>query len=94
MRAIADEQVSRTVDTRRFERIDFGQQRGRIDHQAVADDRLFPRPQQAAGNQLQNVFPLADIDGMPGIMPALITRNDIEALREEIDDFPLPSSPH
>ena len=44
------------LDAGRFERLDFGEQRGRIDHQAVADHRLLARPQDAARNQLEDVL--------------------------------------
>ena len=41
------------VDAGGFERIDFVEQRGRIEHQAVADHRLLAGAQNAARDQLQ-----------------------------------------
>ena len=76
-------------DAGRFERVDFRQQRGRIDDQAVADHGLLARAQNAAGNQLQNELLLADEHRVAGVVPALIARHDIEPLGEEIDDLSL-----
>ena len=50
--------------------------------------------QDAAGNQLQNEFALADEDGMSGIVPALVARYDVEASAKRSTTLPLPSSPH
>ena len=88
VRAIADEEVPAHRHSRRFESLDLGQQRAGIDHQSVADHRLLARPQDAARDQLEDVFLLADEDGVAGIVPALIARDDIELLGEEIDDLP------
>ena len=58
-------------------------------HQAVADDGPLPGPQDAAGNQLEDELLLADEDGVAGVVAALVARHDIEALGEEVDNFPL-----
>ena len=55
------------VDAGRFERGDFFQQRGRIDHHAIADHGLNPGAQNAARNQFQNEFLLP----MKTVWPAL-----------------------
>ena len=41
------------------------------------------------GNRSQDERTVADIDGMPGIVPALITRHDIETLGQKINDLAL-----
>ncbi len=46
-------------------------------------------PQNAARNQLQHELLLADEDRVAGVVAALIARDDIEALGEQIDDLPL-----
>ena len=94
VRPIADEQVLRDMDAGGFERIDFRQQSGGIDHQSVADDRLLARPQNAARNELEHVFAFADEDGVAGVVPALVARDDIERSEKRSTIFPLPSSPH
>ena len=89
MRAIADEEIARHRDAGGFQRIDLGEQRGRIDDQAVADDGLLAGPQDAARDQLEDELLFADEDGVAGIVAALIARDDVEPFGEEIDDLPL-----
>ena len=36
---------------------------------------------------------ITHLDGVAGIVSALIANNNVEALRKKIDDLPLPSSP-
>ena len=72
---------------RRFQRLDLAEQRGRVDHQPVADHGLLPGTQNAARNQLQDEFLLADENRVARIVSALIARHDIEPFREEIDDL-------
>ena len=81
---------ARYVDAHLFQRADFVQQRGGIDYHAVADDRLHPGAQDAAGNQFEDELPLADEDGMAGVVATLVARNDIEVFGEEIDNLPFP----
>ena len=89
MRAIADAKLARDGNAGGFERIDFAEQRGGIDHQAIADHGQFPRPQNAAGNQLQDEFLVADDYGMAGVVPALVARHEVETVGEQIDDLAL-----
>ena len=89
VRPVADGQNAGDFHSGRFQRFDLGEQRRRIDHQAVADHRLFARAQNAARNQLQYKFLFADKNRVAGVMSALIARDDIEPVREEVDDLPL-----
>ena len=66
----------------------FVEQRGQIDHHAVADDGLHAGAQNAAGDQLEDELLLADEDGVAGVVAALVARDDVEALRQKIDHFP------
>src|SRR5215470_17324981 len=87
VRAIADAKLAANVEARGLQRLHFFQQRGQIHHHAVADDGQHPRPQDAAGNKLQDELFLANEDGMAGIMAALISRDNVEALGEQIHNF-------
>ena len=87
MGAIADPQLRLHVDPRGFEHGHFLGQGRQIHHHAVADHRRHARPQNAAGNQLENELLFADKDGVPGVVPALIPRHDIEAFGQQIDYF-------
>ena len=64
-------------------------QRRQVDHHAVADHRLHPGPQNAARDQLQNELLFPDEDRVAGVVPALIARDDIEALGQKVDYFAL-----
>ena len=88
VRAIADLELLRDFDPGGFEILDFGDQRRRVDHQSVADDRLLPGAQDSAGNQLQNEGFVADSDRMAGVMAALIAHHHLEPVRKKIDDLP------
>ena len=66
---------------------DFLEQRERVDHQAVADDGDFARMQNAAGDQPQHEFAVADQDGVAGVMAALIADDVVETVRQQIDQF-------
>ena len=85
VRAIADEQAAGNLDTGRLQGVDFGKQSGGVDHQAVADYGLLAGPQDSAGDQLEDEFPIANEDGMPGIVAALIARDNVEAFGEDVD---------
>ncbi len=87
--AVADLQLRPDVDADRLEAGDFVEQRGRINHHAVADNSLNTRAQNAAGDQLQYEFLAADEDGMAGIVAALIASHGIKLFREQVDDFAL-----
>ncbi len=65
------------------------QQGAQVHHHAVADHGCHPVPQNSAGDQLEDEFLRADIDGVSGVVATLITRHNIEALREKIDDLAL-----
>ena len=45
------------------------------------------RPQNAARNQLQDVLRTADEDSVAGVVPALVSSDDVEAIGEKIDDL-------
>ena len=54
------------------------------------DDRALAGPQNAGGNQFEHEFPIADLYRVPGVMPALIARNDVKMIGEKIDNLPFP----
>ncbi len=67
---------------------DFFEQRGQVDHHAVADDGLHAGAQDAARDQLEDELFFADVNGVAGIMPSLVARDDVETLGQKIDYFP------
>ncbi len=89
MRAIADEQVLPDLDPDFAQALDFADERDRIDHDAVADDADFAPPQNAGGNEVQDVFFSAVDDGVAGVVAALAADDDIGVAGEDVDDFAL-----
>ena len=73
--------------------IDFGDQRMRVEHDAVADDGKLPRTHDPGGQQPQLEGDSADDQRVAGIMPALEAHHDIGALRQPVDDLAFPLVP-
>ena len=87
VRAVADAQLAADIDAGGFQHANLVQQGGQIDHYAIADDGLDSGPQDSAGNQLQNKLLFPDKNRVAGVMAALITRHDVEALGKQVDHF-------
>ncbi len=62
-------------------------QRLRIDHHAVADDADDAGMQNAGRDQPEDELRPVDVDGVAGVVAALIPRDDVEARRQQIDDL-------
>ncbi len=69
---------------------DFIEERLRIDHHAVADDRKLGRPQDARRQQRQLVGFAVDDQRVAGIVAALEAHDDVSLLRQPVDDLALP----
>ncbi len=83
----ADEQAAGQLDAALFEAFDFADQRDRIDDDAVGDDAFFSRAQDAGGDEVQDEFFLADLDGVAGVVAALRADDDVGLLGEDVDDL-------
>ena len=90
VRAIAQEQPPANFDAGFFQIFELAKQSHRIDHRAGADYGLLFRPQDAAGNELQDVAMIIEDDRVPGIVPAGIARGVIERRGHVVDDLALP----
>src|SRR6185437_14868426 len=89
VRAIAQKQTPLNVDAAFAQALQFRHQRRRIHHYSRADNRLLPRPQNPARNQLQHIAIVADDDRVPGIVPAAISRAVVKRPSQEVDHLPL-----
>ena len=87
VRFVADEEPVVDVDAVSGELVDLGEQRLRIDDDAVADDADDVRMQNAGRNQAQHEFRAVDVHGVAGVVSALVPRDDIEPRRQQVDDF-------
>ena len=94
VRLLADEQPVADLDAERRQRVDLGEQRLRIDDDAVADDAEHAVVEDARRDQVQDELPAVDVDGVPGVVAALIARDDAEMGRQQIDDLALAFIPH
>ena len=88
VRLVADDQASGDVDAGLHQLVHLGEQRLRIDDEAVADDARDARVQNAGRDQPQHEFRAVDVHGVAGVVSALIARDDRKLWREEIDDLP------
>ena len=82
-------QASADLDAGLRQLVDFGEQRLRIDDDAVADDARDAGVEDARRNQTEDELRAVDVHGVAGVVPALISGDDVEARREEIDDLAL-----
>ncbi len=77
------------VDAGARELVDLREQRLRIHDDAVADDAGDAGMQDARRNQPQHELRAVDVDGVPGVVSALVARDDVETRREQVDDLAL-----
>ena len=89
VRLVADDQPVANRDAGRGQLVDLGKQRLRIDDHAVADDAGDALVQNAGRQQPQDELPPVGVDGVPGVVPALVARDDRKVRRQQIDDLSL-----
>ncbi len=87
MRAIANEQVLVDLNPQSAQPVDFGDQRHRIDNNAVSNHADFTAPEDSGRDQMQNVFHAAMNDSVPSIVTALAADNDVGLGSKHIDDL-------
>ena len=85
--AITDQQILPDLDLELAQPFDLGDERDRIDHDAVADHADFAAPQNSRRDQVENVFRAAMDDGVAGVIPALAADDDVRLGGEDIDDL-------
>src|SRR5206468_10795850 len=87
VRLVADDDPIADVDAVPRQLVDLGEQRLRIDHDAVADDARDAAMQNARRNQTQDELRAVDVDGVAGVVAALKPRDEREVRREQVDDL-------
>jgi hypothetical protein len=85
--AVADVESPFDVNAVGNETVDFGEQRVRIEHDAVAHRASHARVQDAARNLAQDELRVADVHGVAGVGAALIPHDPVGALGEHIDEL-------
>ena len=79
----ADEQL-RDVDAARTQSVEFTEQHLDVDDDAVGDDGGHPLGQNAARQQVQRVFLIADNDGVAGVITTVELDDVVDAAGEQI----------
>ena len=90
VRAVAHEQSRTELDASLLKLLQFADQRDGIHDNAVADDALLVRVQNARRCEMEYIAVLAHLDGVTRIVAALVADNPVHFLREDINDLPLP----
>src|SRR5690349_10524405 len=72
-----------------LKRVDFLDQRERVDHSAIADDAGFVFVQGTGRDQAENIFFTVDHQRMSGIVATLKTYDHVGIGGEEVDDLAL-----
>ena len=83
------EQPVADLDPEPRQLVDLREQRLRIDDYAVADDARDAVVQDAGRDQMQDELLAVHVDGVPGVVSALIARDDRKLRRQQIDDLAL-----
>jgi hypothetical protein len=86
--AIAEQEVFAYRNAFLAQAGDFGDEGERVDHHAVGHHASFAGPEDAAGDEVENEFPLAVHDGVAGVVAALGAHDGIGSVGQVIDDFP------
>ena len=89
VRLLADEQAAVDADAQARQLVHFLEQRLGIDHHAVADHARHAGVENARRDQVQHELLPVHVDGVPGVVPALIARHGREVRRQHVDDFSL-----
>ena len=87
-RAIGDEQVLADLDARGAHRVDLRQQRVEIEDDPAADDGRAA-PDDPGRQQVEREVPVAELDGVTGVVTAVIAGDHVESVGEQVDDLSL-----
>jgi hypothetical protein len=82
-----NEQAVRALDSEMTQLLDLGVERAWVHHDSVSDYARALIMKDARRNQMKHELALADSNGMPGVVAALISRDYVEVRRENINDL-------
>src|SRR5215218_404694 len=90
VRARADlDAVGRDGEPLRGEAVGLGEEGDGVDDHPVPEHAGLARVDDARGDEVQRVRLVADLDGVPGVVAALVARDHVEALGQQVDDLAL-----
>ena len=87
MGLVADDDTALDIDPVLLQLVDLRQQRLRIDDHTVPDHTDHAGMENAGRDEPQDELGPSRVDGMAGVVAALISRDDVEARRQQIDDL-------
>ena len=61
-----------------------------VQHHAVAEQAALFRVKNPRGNLVQDELPLAHVDSVAGVGPALVACDDVGVLGQDVHDLPFP----
>ena len=88
-RAVGEEEPAFDRDARRSDRVDLREQRVGVDDHARPDYRSRSTD-DSRGKEVEREVLVAELDGVSGVVPAMVARHDLEAVGEQVDDLSLP----
>src|SRR5258705_7402104 len=89
MRLVADDEPVADRDPGGRELVDLGEQRLRIDDDAVADDEGDPRVEDSRRQQPQHELPPVRVHRVARVVAALVARDDGKVRGQEVDNLAL-----
>ena len=90
VRAVADVQAALDVDAVLDQPVDLGEERVRIEHDAVAERAAHAGVEDAARDLVQDEHLVADVHRVAGVRAALVAHDPVGAFGEDVDEFALP----
>ena len=93
VRLLADQEAIADLDAERAQLVDLREQRLWIDDDTVADDAQHAVVEDAGRNQMEHELLAVDVNGMAGVVAALIAGHHAEMWREQVDDLALAFVP-
>ena len=89
MGAVADVQPVANIDPLAPQRINLFQQRRRVNHDAIADDRMHALAKNPGRHQRELVRRTVDDNRMARVRPSLIPHDNVVPVAQKVDDLPL-----
>ena len=87
-RAVGEQQVLADLDAGRPQCVDLRQQRLEVHDDAGPDD-AGAAADDSRREQVEREVLVAELDGVAGVVAAVIARHDVEAVRQEVDELAL-----
>jgi len=85
-RAVGEEEATFDRDACGGNRIDLRQERIGV-HDHAGPDHRRRSPDDSRGKEVEREVPVAELDGVSRVVPAVVARHDLEAVGEQIDEM-------